>query len=78
MLLRLGQCGMPRPRLASFRRVSHLMVTIRHCHANRVWHVLRIETTTNNVDRGRDTHYWVPPAQNRTGGIPASNVVHHI
>jgi hypothetical protein len=22
-------------------------------------------------DRGRDTHYWVPPAQNRTGGIPA-------
>jgi hypothetical protein len=25
-----------------------------------------------------DTHYWVPPAQNRTDGIPASNVVHHI
>ena len=22
-------------------------------------------------DRGRDIHYWVPPAQNRTGGIPA-------
>ena len=22
-------------------------------------------------DRGRDAHYWAPPAQNRTSGIPA-------
>src|SRR5271166_5469014 len=24
------------------------------------------------VDRGRDAHYWAPPAQNRTGPIKAS------
>ena len=28
-------------------------------------------TEKDFYDRGRDTHYWVPPAQNRTGGIPA-------
>jgi hypothetical protein len=24
------------------------------------------------LDCGRASHYWAPPAQNRTGGIPAS------
>ena len=28
--------------------------------------------------RGRNAHYWPPPAQIRTCGFPASNVVHHI
>ena len=23
------------------------------------------------LNRGRNAHYWAPPAQNRTGGIPA-------
>ena len=28
--------------------------------------------TTDSKDCGRDAHYWAPPAQNRTCGIPAS------
>ena len=31
----------------------------------------RIEVTSDIGDRGRDAHYWAPPAQNRTCGFPA-------
>ena len=30
-----------------------------------------IKLYNTEVNRGRDAHYWAPPAQNRTGGIPA-------
>lgn len=26
------------------------------------------------TDRGRDAHYWAPPAQNRTGGFAVSTL----
>ena len=29
-----------------------------------------------HVNRGRDTHYWAPPAQIRTCGIPAYGSYH--
>ena len=31
-----------------------------------------VDTTVCGTDCGRDAHYWAPPAQNRTCGIPAS------
>src|ERR1700719_2251932 len=30
-----------------------------------------LENGSGSVDCGRDTHYWAPPAQNRTGSFPA-------
>src|SRR6266436_7624307 len=34
--------------------------------------VAELATTYRLGDCGRDAHYWAPPAQNRTCGIPAS------
>ena len=53
---------MMQPFSLSFRRLSSEL-------SNQSFVPLR---KVSNRYRGRDTHYWVPPAQHRTGGFPAS------
>src|SRR6202030_2045427 len=36
-----------------------------------VYCVTMIVMANKALDCGRDTHYWAPPAQNRTGSFPA-------
>ena len=69
-LLRKGAMGFMSTKPRDPRAFSELASQVYPVHAI-IRDFVGFMTRKLSVDRGRDTHYWVPPAQNRTGGIPA-------
>src|ERR1700730_17593095 len=50
------------PTIGLFERKANNFKGTRNTKAQKSW---------SSRDCGRDTHYWAPPAQNRTGSFPA-------
>src|SRR5438876_34086 len=51
--------------------IHHPIFQISEGSLSMLWCALALRNHLHFADRGRDVHYWAPPAQNRTCGFPA-------